>query len=218
MYTVVTGETIQSKKGREVVSNGSTELWYKWHKGEMVLDDLLAELIRMNQGMLTSISTKYKYTYKHIKYDLEEWKSLATYGLYKAVLDFDPSKQYKLTTFMYTCIHKELNAEQGKFKYEKYQDAPYEFVNVDGFDSSDHHEYFVDSDYTTCPERHLLITDALKRAGDLLGEPSYIQLRFKGYTNYEIARLLGKGESTVGNRISRFQNKLRKEQVLGEVI
>ena len=45
-----------------------------------------------------------------------------------------------------------------------------------------------------------------------------MQLRFKGYTNYEIARLLGKGESTVGNRISRFQNKLRKEQVLGEVI
>lgn len=200
------------------MSNGSTELWYLWKNGEMVFDDLLTQLISLNKGMIISISTKYHETYLHIKYDLEDWMSLANYGVYKAIIGYEPDCGSKLTTFIHKCIHNELTMEQGRYRFGKYQDRSFEFVNVDGLTTYDHNRYFIESDYIVCPERHLLITDALKRAGELLGEPDYIQLRFKGYNNNEIARLLGKKESTVGNRVRAFQNGLRLEQKLGEVI
>jgi RNA polymerase sporulation-specific sigma factor len=140
-------------------------------------------------------------------------------GLYKAIRDYDPSKNAKFFTFAKMCIDRQVataiktaNRQKHKPLNESYS------LDKSVFDEGDDFTYMdTYKDRSIVSPENLIIDNENKRSLELAIEDKLsalekrvLSLYLKGKTYTEIAKIIGREDKSIDNTLQRIKRKVEK--------
>lgn len=147
------------------------------------MEDVYEKLLEENYKLV--------YSYLHSKnLDITEWESIISYSLWKAIKSHDSSRG-TLSTLFYKIAGNDVISELRSMKFDYLDEA------VDS----------VDYAYIGEPDDHLLL-----EMEDAAGEYGWlVPYAVLGYTQKEIAELMGCDRSTISMKLHSMREKIREE-------
>lgn len=147
------------------------------------MEDVYEKLLEENYKLV--------YSYLHCEnLDITEWESIISYSLWKAIKSHDSSKGM-LSTLFYKIASNDVKSKLRSMKFDYLDEA------VDSVDYAHIGE----------PDHHLLL-EMESAAGEYGWLVPYAVL---GYTQKEIAELIGCDRSTISMKLHKMREKIREE-------
>lgn len=153
----------------------------------------------------------YQYAKDH-KLDLEEFSGLLSIGLCKAAMNYN-SEKGKFSTIAYTCMRNEVGHYLRKvnaIKYMKDEDlCSYDALEEDCDNKSGNLKSFILVSHEHLEDDYMFRAKFRKEFNKLKDKPkNIIRLRYHGYKNGEIAKIMDMKESTVSMAVRKFRRAL----------
>lgn len=168
-----------------------------------MLNEKQKNLVEENYNLI------YKYAKDH-KLDIEEFSGLLSIGLCKAALNYDSDKT-KFSTFAFGCMGNEVSNYLRKINACKYlrHDEVYSMEAFDeNYDSPISETLLMVSSENI--EREYIFKAKFQKEYDKLKDQvkNIVVLKYRGYTNNEVAEIMNMKASTVSMALKKFKMAL----------
>ena len=168
-----------------------------------MLNEKQKNLVEENYNLI------YKYAKDH-KLDIEEFSGLLSIGLCKAALNYDSDKT-KFSTFAFRCMGNEVSNYLRKINAAKHlrHDTVYSMEAFDeNYDSPISETLLMVSSENI--EREYIFKAEFQKEYDKLKDQvkNIVVLKYRGYTNNEVAEIMNMKASTVSMALKKFKTAL----------
>lgn len=181
------------------------------------------KLFNDNINLVYHVSKKFYNTSNMGSFDIDDIHQLGSIGLFKACKLYDKSKNIKFSTYAYKAIYNEIVCEitrnNGVLKIprDKYINKErleilsldYKIADSDGHTSEVHE--LIEDPYNRFEEIefNIIFNKILKKSDSKT--KFIVQAIIKGYTQQEIATMMGYEQSTISKYFVSFKKKLKNE-------
>lgn len=181
------------------------ELFAKAREGDQAA---IAEVLSRNKGLVNKIARSYYL----VGGDLEDLIQEGMIGLYRAIKNYDPSRNNKFSTLAYICIRHQIQASVKKANSHNNQVLSKAYPILDQSDDEDA-EIVLPSDLPT-PDNQLMLQETIKEKVDKINsvlsphEQEIFNLYMQGYNNSDMAKLSGRPRKSIDNALTRIRSKV----------
>lgn len=165
-----------------------------------MLNEKQKNLVEENYNLI------YKYAKDH-KLDIEEFSGLLSIGLCKAALNYDSDKT-KFSTFAYRCMGNEVSNYLRKINAGKYlrHDEVYSMEALNENENRAIEETLLMTSSENI-EREYIFKAKFQKEYDKLKDQvkNIVALKYRGYTNNEVAEIMDMKASTVSMALKKFK-------------
>jgi RNA polymerase sigma factor (sigma-70 family) len=167
----------------------------------------------LNEKQKNLVEENYKLIYKYAKehkLDLEEFSGLLSIGLCKAALNYDEDKT-KFSTFAFKCMGNEVGNYLRKINAAKYlrHDTVYSMEVLDEEDNRPIAETSLMVSSENIEREYIFKTKFQKEYSKLKDQvKNIVALKYRGYTNNEVAEIMDMKASTVSMALKKFKMAL----------
>ena len=161
----------------------------------------------LNEKQKNLVEENYNKYAKDKKLDIEEFSGLLSIGLCKAALNYDSNKT-KFSTFAYRCMGNEVSNYLRKVNAGKYlrHDEVYSMEALNENENRAIEETFLMTSSENIEREYIFKAKFQKEYGNLKDQAkNIVVLKYRGYTNNEVAEIMDMKASTVSMALKKFK-------------